>query len=153
MALTLTGAGLLIAAHQVRDTPAAANHALTDTTATEQVTGEISTALAKIFSYTPEGTEATRRSAAEVLGGRAAAQYEELFGQLRERVAAQRLTLSTQVVRAGVERLDGDSAHLLFFLDQTARRGDKAPTRVPAQLSVTAHKEEGQWRIVELKAR
>ncbi|WP_263170789.1 hypothetical protein [Streptomyces sp. SCSIO ZS0520] len=152
LVLVLAGAGLLVAAHQER-TGAAGNKALTDRRATAQVTGEVSSALAKIFSYTPKGTAATERSAREVLGGKAAGQYEELFGKLRARVAEQRITLTTEVVRAGVAHLDGGSAQLLVYLDQSARRGKEKPSHAAAQLAVTARLQEGQWRIVDLAAR
>lgn len=151
--LLLAGAGLLFGARQLTGAPAAANHALTDTEATSQVAGDVSGTLAKVFSYTPDGTAATERSARELLDGKAARQYEELFGQVRTQVAEQKVTLSTRVVRAGVVRLTDDSAELLVFLDQTTRRGDRHPTSAAAQLSVTAQLREGQWRIVDIKAR
>ncbi|RVU26386.1 hypothetical protein EOT10_11130 [Streptomyces antnestii] len=151
--LVLAGAGLLVKAQELRAAPAAANHALTDTEATTRVNGDVSSALAKIFSYTPDGTGATGRSARELLGGRAARQYTQLFAQVRERVAEQRVTLTTQSVRSGVVSLDGDSAQVLVFLDQTARRGDHKPVTSAAQLSVTARLRGDHWQIVDIKAR
>ncbi|PJN12973.1 hypothetical protein CG723_04895 [Streptomyces sp. CB01635] len=151
--LVLAGAGLLVKAQELRSTPAAANHALTDTEATTRVNGDVSSALARIFSYTPDGTGATERSARELLGGRAARQYTQLFAQVHARVADQRITLTTQSVRSGVVSLDGDSAQLLVFLDQTARRGDRKPTSSAAQLSVTARLRGDHWQIVDIKAR
>ncbi|MFJ6571740.1 hypothetical protein ACIQNU_30490 [Streptomyces sp. NPDC091292] len=151
--LALTGGLLLHQAHQLRNTPAAANHALTDVEATTRVNGDVSNALAKVFSYTPGGTAATERSARELLSGRAARQYTELFAQVRENVSEQRVTLTTQAVRVGTVSLDGNSAHLLVFLDQTAHRGDKKPTTSAAQLSVTAQLRDGVWQIVDIKAR
>ncbi|MFF2848113.1 hypothetical protein ACFVT5_17605 [Streptomyces sp. NPDC058001] len=151
--LALTGGLLMYQAHQLRNTPATENHALTDVEATTRVNGDVSNALAKVFSYTPGGTAATERSAGELLSGRAARQYTELFAQVRENVAEQRVTLTTQAVRVGTVSLDGNSAHLLVFLDQTAHRGDKKPTTSAAQLSVTASLRDGVWQIVDIKAR
>ncbi|MFJ8809623.1 hypothetical protein [Streptomyces sp. NPDC102490] len=156
-ALVLGGCGFFYAAHQVRSQAPAQNHALTDTEATTRVAGEVGDALARIFSYTPDGTAAAERSATTVLDGRAARQYETLFARVRDDLAEQRVTLSTRAVRTGVIELDGDRARLLVFLDQTSHRGeDKAKgkaTTAAAQLTVTARLDDDRWRIVDIKAR
>ncbi|MEV0090794.1 hypothetical protein [Streptomyces sp. NPDC050738] len=151
--LVLGGCGFLLRAHQLRDVPAAHNHALTDTETTTQVAGDVSNALGKIFSYTPQDTSVTAKEAREPLAGKAAQQYTELFGQVGTRAVQQKLTLTTQAVRAGVVRLSGGEAHLLVFLDQTAQRKGKAATAVAAQLSVTAELRHGSWLITDIKAR
>lgn len=151
--LALSGGVLLYQAHELRADPAAGNHALTDADATNQVNGDVSSALAKVFSYAPGGTDATERSAREVLSGRAAQQYTQLFAQVRDNVSKQHVTLTTQAVRIGTVSLHGDTAHLLVFLDQSARRGKKKPTTSAAQLSVTARLHDGVWQIVDIKAR
>lgn len=151
--LVAGGCGFLYGAHQLESDGAARNRALTDTEATDRVAGEVGNALARVFSYTPDGTAAAERSARTVLGGRAARQYQDLFGQVRDDLAEQRVTLSTRAVRTGVIELDGDRARLLVFLDQTSRRGDDAATTAAAQLTVTARLENDRWLIVDLKAR
>lgn len=153
LALVLGGAALLFRAAQLNDTPAAANHALTDTEATTRVTGEVSSALTKVFSYSPAQTGTTRQAARELLAGKAARQYGELFGQVEKRAAEQKLTLTTHVVRAGVTRLTDRGAHLLVFLDQVAERRGKTPVTSAAQLSVTAELHEGRWQIVDITSR
>ncbi|MBC7271058.1 MAG: hypothetical protein H5T76_20480 [Streptomyces sp.] len=152
-ALLLTGSGFLYAAHDLRSDPSAGNRALTDAEATTKVAGDVGNALARIFSYTPEGLAATERSADGVLAGRAARQYAELIDRIREDITKQGVTLSTQPVRTGVLELDGDQARLLVFLDQISRRGTDRPTSVAAQLTVTARWERDQWRIVDIRAR
>ncbi|EFL41510.1 nuclear transport factor 2 family protein [Streptomyces griseoflavus] len=151
--LVAGGCGFLYGAHQQESDGAARNRALTDTGATDRVAGEVGNALARVFSYTPDGTAAAERSARTVLGGRAARQYQDLFGQVRDDLTEQRVTLSTRAVRTGVIELDGDRARLLVFLDQTSRRGDDAATTAAAQLTVTARLENDRWLIVDLKAR
>ncbi|MFC9466170.1 hypothetical protein [Streptomyces coelicoflavus] len=161
--LVLGGCGFLYGAHQLRSQAPARNQALTDTEATTRVAGDVGNALARVFSYTPDGTEAAERSASTVLDGRAARQYETLFARVRDDLTDQRVTLSTRAVRTGVIELDGDRARLLVFLDQTSHRGkgtgkeagkDKAAaTTAAAQLTVTARLEDDRWRIVDIKAR
>ncbi|MCT2592406.1 hypothetical protein LHJ74_21280 [Streptomyces sp. N2-109] len=144
--LTVLTAGL-------HDSPAAGNKALTDTAATDRVTGEIRSALGRILSYSPDSLAATERDAKTLLRGQAAKEYDALLASVRQRVTDQGLTLTTQVVRIGVSHLSGDTARLLAFLDQTTRRDGEKATAVPAQLSVTAELDGGHWRITKLKAR
>lgn len=151
--LVLGGCGFLYGAHRLESAESAQNRALTDTEATDRVAGEVGNALARVFSYTPDGTAAAERSARSVLGGRAARQYQDLFDQVREDLIEQRVTLSTRAVRTGVIELDGERARLLVFLDQTSRRGKDEATTAAAQLTVTARLENDRWRIVDLKAR
>ncbi|MFE2049655.1 hypothetical protein ACFXAS_14230 [Streptomyces sp. NPDC059459] len=151
VALVLAGCGFFYGAHQLRSTPSAENAALTDTAASTRVAGDVGNALARVFSYTPDGVEATERSARTVLGGRAARQYADLMERIRADLAEQRVTLSTQPVRTGVIELDGDRARLLVFLDQISHRGKDGTTSAAAQLTVTARWEEDQWRIVDIR--
>lgn len=151
--LLVTGAGFLYEAHRVRSTPSAENHALTDTEATNRVAGDVDNALARIFSYTPKGTDATERSARSVLTGRAARQYGELFDRVRSDLADQKVSLTTVAVRTGVVELHGTTAKLLVFLDQTSRRGDAKESYAAAQLAVTARFENDGWRIADIQTR
>ncbi|MFD5360884.1 hypothetical protein ACFWJ2_16085 [Streptomyces tendae] len=169
--LVLGGCGFFYAAHQLRSQAPARNHALTDTEATTRVAGDVGDALARIFSYTPDGTAAAERSASTVLDGRAARQYETLFARVRDDLTEQRVTLSTRAVRTGVIELEDDRARLLVFLDQTSHRGDGKgedkdkdkdkgkdegdveATTAAAQLTVTARLDDDRWRIVDIKAR
>ncbi|GAA2514300.1 hypothetical protein [Streptomyces gobitricini] len=153
LALLGCGAGLLLRAQQLTGAPALRNRALTDAEATSRVAGEVGGALARVFSYGPGDTATTRQAARRLLAGKAARQYEALFGQVEQRAAQQRLTLTTHVVRAGVTRLDDRGAHLLVFLDQVAQRAGKPATTVAAQLSVTAEPHDGRWRIVDIRSR
>ncbi|NED06184.1 hypothetical protein G3I55_31565 [Streptomyces sp. SID6648] len=150
IALIATGGVLYAEGRQLRDTPATANLALTDAEATTRVSGDVSSALSKVFSYGPGATATTRAAAEEVLAGKALQQYATLFGQVERQSADQKLTLTTEVVRAGVTRLTDDSAHLLVFLDQVYERRGRTPTTASAQLTVTAELRDGRWWIVEI---
>ncbi|MER7108237.1 hypothetical protein [Streptomyces sp. NPDC000229] len=157
MALVLVllagGAGLLLRTQWLTDAPALRNRALADAEATSRVAAEVGGALTRVFSYGPGDTATTRRTAHHLLDGKAARQYQALFGQVEQRAARQRLTLTTHVVRAGVTRLDDHEAHLLVFLDQVAQRAGKPATTVAAQLSVVAEQRDGRWRIVDIRSR
>ncbi|MFC8657169.1 hypothetical protein R1Y80_32275 [Streptomyces sp. JL1001] len=150
VALIATGGALYAEGRQLRDTPATANLALTDAEATTRVTGDVSSALSKVFSYGPGATATTKAAAEEVLAGKALQQYAALFGQVERQSADQKLTLTTEVVRSGVTRLTDDSAHLLVFLDQVYERRGRTPTTASAQLTVVAELRDGRWWIVEI---
>ncbi|MBM7170050.1 nuclear transport factor 2 family protein [Streptomyces sp. G44] len=151
--LVLAGSGFFYGAHQLRSTPSARNHALTDAEATTRVAGDVGNALARVFSYAPDGLGTTERAARTVLAGRAERQYADLMGRVRADLAAQRVTLSTQAVRTGVIELDGDTARLLVFLDQISHRGKAGTSTAAAQLTVTARRENDQWRVVDIRTR
>ncbi|MET8218839.1 hypothetical protein [Streptomyces hirsutus] len=151
--LLVAGCGFFHGAHQLRSAPPVRNQALTDTEATTRVAGEVGHALARAFSYTPDGTAAAERSARTVLSGRAARQYQALFDQVRDDLTEQRVTLSTRAARTGVIELDDEKARLLVFLDQTSHRGKDTATTAAAQLTVTARLVNDQWRITDIKAR
>jgi Mce-associated membrane protein len=121
--LALAGTGLLVAAAQVRGSPAAANRALTDQAATRQVLSEVTAGVSAIYSYSSADLGATQRAARRVLAGQAAAQYRELFPLLQRDAAGQQLTVVSRVVRAGVSSLSGNTAQVLVFIDQTTTRG------------------------------
>ncbi|MEU9319269.1 hypothetical protein [Streptomyces sp. NPDC048295] len=153
VALLATGGVLFAEGRALRDTPATSNRALTDSEATTRVAGDVSNALGKVFSYSPQATAVTKESAKQLLAGKALQQYAALFGQVEKQAADQKLTLTTHVVRAGVTRLTDDSAHLLVFLDQVYEREGRPATTAAAQLSVTAQLRDGRWTVVEIASR
>ncbi|WP_197356562.1 hypothetical protein, partial [Streptomyces clavuligerus] len=153
LVLLLTGTVLLMRTDSLRDTPAARNQALTDTAATDHVADAVGDSLVQVLSYTPDGVGATRRAAGRLLAGKARRQYTELFTQVEKEAAAQRLSLTTHVVRTGVTRLTDRTAEVLVFLDQVARRPGRAPVTTAAQLTVTAERYDGRWLITGLASR
>jgi Mce-associated membrane protein len=153
LVLVLAGAGVLALTDRQRAAVPSANRALLDAPATTKVTGDVSDTLVKIFSYRHGEVGATERAAAQLLEGRAAQQYRDLFAQVKRQAPAQRLDLSTRVVRAGVFRLSGDTAQVLVFLDQqSTRNGEPAGGTAAAQLVVTAHLRDGLWRIAGIRS-
>ncbi|POM27393.1 hypothetical protein BTM25_18070 [Actinomadura rubteroloni] len=155
VALVIAGAGVgfLVAAGDSSATSPAANRAVLDADATAKVAGDVSAAIARIFSYTPDGLAETEHAAASALAGRAATQYKEILAPVKQQAPAQRLALTTEVVRAGVVSLEDDRAELLVFLDQkTTRAGRAVGTTAAAQLTVTARRDDGRWRITDIRS-
>ena len=145
------GVGFEIRAHQLRSTSSAANAALADQAETTEVSGQVTTALTKVLSYSYSNAGPTQQAAGQLLTGDAAGQYKTLFAALQKKAPGEKLTLAAKVVVAGVKQLDGNTAQLLVFLDQSSTRAsDKSSATSAAQLDVTAVKVNGSWKISEL---
>ena len=145
------GIGFRARAHHLRSTSSAANAALADQAETTEVTGQVTTALTKVLSYSYSNAGPTQQAAAQLLTGDAAGQYKTLFAALQKKAPGEKLTLAAEVVVAGVKQLEGNTAQLLVFLDQSSTRAsDKSSATSAAQLDVTAVKVNGSWKISEL---
>jgi Mce-associated membrane protein len=155
-AVLLVAAGTvgLVAAGNLRDSPAARNSALVDTGRTAEVSAAVSNALNQIFSYSYDKTDVTEKAAKDVLRGDALTTYDKLFAEVRAKAPAQKLVLTTRVVYSAVQSLEGDRAQLFVFLDQSATRVDTNTTSAAAaQLSITAKHEGGRWVITGMTPR
>ncbi|RSN54280.1 hypothetical protein DMH01_35540 [Amycolatopsis sp. WAC 04182] len=139
---------------EARDATAvlAHNTALTDVATTAEVSDQIGKALGTVFSYRYDDPAKSEKAAKEVLTGLALGQYDQLFAQVRGLAAEQKLVVTSTAVVSGVKVLDGDRASLLVFLDQTGVRGDGQRSTGAAQLSVSAERSEGRWRVTALAA-
>ena len=145
-------AGLLVLTGHSSGT-ALSNRALVDSAVTTRVAGDVSNELAQVLSYSPDNTQATEKAAASALVDKAAGQYQMLFAEVRQQAPAQRIALTTRVVRTGVVTLSGDRADLLVFLDQTtSRQGRPTGQPIAAQLSITARLRSGHWRIADIRS-
>ena len=156
VALLLVAAGTwaLVAAGNLRSSPAAQNNALVDTGRTAEASAAVSSALNQIFSYSYDKTDVTAKAAKAVLRGDALTTYDKLFAQVRAQAPAQKLVLTTRVVYSAVQSLEGDRAQLFVFLDQSATRVDTNTTSAAAaQLSITAKREGGRWVITGMSPR
>jgi Mce-associated membrane protein len=128
------------------------NTALSDVAGTAEAGKQISAALGTVFSYRYDDPAKGEQAAKDVLTGPALAQYGQLFGQVRKLAAEQKLVVTSTAVVSGVKLLDGDRAALLVFLDQTGTRGDGQRSTGAAQLSVTAERVAGKWRVTGMSA-
>ncbi|WP_101608561.1 hypothetical protein [Amycolatopsis sp. BJA-103] len=139
---------------EARDATAVLTHntALTDVATTAEVSDQVGKALGTVFSYRYDDPAKSEKAAKEVLTGPALGQYDQLFAQVRGLATEQKLVVTSTPVVSGVKVLDGDRASLLVFLDQTGVRGDGQRSSGAAQLSVTAERSDGRWRVTALAA-
>lgn len=127
------------------------NAALVDQAATGEVADQVGAGVKAVFSYDYSNLARTERAAADVLTGEATGQYRDQFAAARKRAEEQKLVRTTTVRSLGVRSLRGDEAEVLLFLDQqTMTAGGGAPQSTVSQLSVTAHRVDGRWKISQL---
>ncbi|MFE0024508.1 hypothetical protein [Amycolatopsis sp. NPDC059021] len=127
------------------------NAALVDQSATAEVSDQVGAAVKAVFSYDYGNLARTERAAADVLVGDAVSQYRDQFASARKRAEEQKLVRTTTVRSLGVRELRGDDASVLLFLDQqTLVPNGGAPQTSVAQLSVTAKRVDGRWRLSRL---
>jgi Mce-associated membrane protein len=129
------------------------NAALVDAAATSSVTAEVGDAVKAVFSYDYANLARTERAAASLLTGDAVGQYSAQFTSARQHASAEKLVRTTTVRAIGVRTLRGDDASLLLFVDQqTIGPTGGAPQSSVAQLSVTARRIDGHWKLSSLTA-
>lgn len=129
------------------------NAALVDVAATSTLCDEVGNAVKAVFSYDYANLARTERAAASVLTGDAVGQYAAQFASARTRASAEKLVRTTTVRSIGVRTLRGDDASLLLFVDQqTLGAAGGAPQSSVAQLSVTARRIDGHWKLSSLTA-
>ena len=138
-------------AAQLRGDGAGSNQALADAAATSEVNGQISDAVAKVFSYDFADTAKTEKAANELLVGDAVGKYNELFATIKEQAPKQKLVVTTTVKTSAVKLLQDDRAEVLLFVDQNAVRTDSGENNIgPAQILVGAEKQGDQWKINQI---
>ncbi len=119
-----------------------------DTGRTTEVSGQVTEALEKVLSFSYDRTDEAEQNARTYLTGQAIDEYNQLFAQVKQNAATQKLVLSARVVTTGVKALEGDRAVVLVFLDQIATRADKNESSASGSMfSVRAERVDGRWRI------
>lgn len=155
---TLVGALLVVGllgwwmSYDLGSNEAADNSALIDAKATATVQSQVTQTLTKVLSYDYAEPAATEKAADRLLAGDARTEYDTLFATLQKRAPGQKLVLTAAVQVTGVKKLDGDTAELLVYLDQSSRRAsDKEASVSAAQLAITAKRTGDLWKVTGLK--
>jgi Mce-associated membrane protein len=134
-------------AHSLR-ADATTNTALTDSAATSEVTGQITSAVNTIFSYDYTDLAKTRQAAASLLTGAGACQYDKLMDTIQEQAPKQKLVVTVTVTNTGVELLDGDRARLLVFATQSSTSAvTKQTSTAGAMFAIDAQRDGRVWKI------
>ncbi|HEV7471669.1 MAG TPA: hypothetical protein VGO23_18075 [Pseudonocardia sp.] len=159
-AVTLVLALVAVAAgvtwYQMRNTAAAQNSALTDVAATAQVSQQLGDAVKVVYSYDFNRLDENESAARDVITPEFAAQFDQLFGQVRQLAPQQQAVVTATIAQSAVREIAGDRAVVLVFLDQQATRaasGDQPQQLAAAgRLTVTGQLVDGRWRIAAVRA-
>ncbi len=152
--LVAVAAVAAVANAQLRGTPAARNTALVDVGATAQVAGQLSDALERVYSYDFARLDQNEADARAVITQEFGAQFEQLFGQVRELAPQQQAVVTATVTMSAVQQIEGDRATLFVFMDQQATRAaDARQLAAAGRLTVTGRLVDGQWKIAEVQSR
>jgi Mce-associated membrane protein len=134
--------------HSARSNPAAQNTAVTDVAATAEVAGQLGDALETVYSYDFARLDENERAAREVITPGFAAEFDQLFAQVRELAPQQQAVVSATVTIAAVQTIEGDRAVLVAFMDQQATRAANGEQLTAAgRLTVTGERQDGRWKI------
>lgn len=146
--------GFAVAGQLVRNPPAAANTALVDVVTTAEVTDRLGHALETVYSYDFTRLDENRQSARDVITPAFAVRFDELFEPIRRLAQQQQAVVSATVTASAAQRIEGDRAVLVVFLDQRVTRA--APGAEPQQLTATGRltvigeRVHGTWRIADV---
>jgi Mce-associated membrane protein len=128
--------------------PSAQNQALSNRVETSQVTAQVGSAIAALFSYNYANPGATSKATGTYLTGAAVKQYATLFATLRTDGPKEKLVVTTTVSDIGVELLTADTARVLVFATENeGSAGDTTPESLGAMLAVNAVYTGGTWTI------
>lgn len=134
--------------HSARSTPAAQNTALTDVAATAEVAGQLGDALETVYSFDFARLDENERAARAVITPGFAAEFDQLFAQVRELAPQQQAVVSATVTMAAVQTIEGDRAVLVAFMDQQATRvANDEQLTAAGRLTVTGERVDGRWEI------
>ena len=140
-----------VGAMAARDSGALSNKAFVDSPATAEVIGQVTDAVATVYSYDYKSLPASESAAKAVITGKFADDFNRVFEPVKQLAPSQQAVLRTTVRAAGVSQLQGDRARLLMMVDQSGVRGAaKEPTGATARLVVDAQKVDGRWKISEV---
>jgi Mce-associated membrane protein len=156
VALVIAGLGFWFRgeAQLIEDSGSGANHALSDTGGTTEVTTQITRAMETVSSYKYTDLDAAQKAGQAVSTGKFLGEYNQLFTQVKTQAPAQKAVVTGQVAKISVRVLQGDSAILLAFLNQTTTRADNnQPNSIGLVYTVTAQRVDGKWKISDLQPR
>jgi Mce-associated membrane protein len=146
-----------IADAQLRGTPAVQNTALVDIGTTALVSQQVDDALKTIYSFDYTRLDQNETAARAVITPGFAAQFNQLFDQVRRLAPQQQAVVTATVNLSAVKSINGDTAVLLVFLDQQATRAQAGtqPQQLAAagRLTVTAQLVDGTWKVADVQPR
>jgi Mce-associated membrane protein len=129
------------------------NGAVVDVGGTAEVVGQTRQAMEQILSYDFTKLDDSVNAAKSQSTGAFQSQYLQVFEQtIRGPATQQKLRQTASVLNIGVQQLSSDHATLMALVQFTAERTtNQQTTNAPGLLTVQMVREDGRWKISELK--
>jgi Mce-associated membrane protein len=151
--LVLATVAFLAARSDREDGKPYANQAVVDVGGTAEVVGQTRQAMEQILSYDFTKLDDSVNAAKTQSTGAFTSQYLQVFEQtIRGPAQQQKLRQTASVLNIGVRQLSGDHATLMALVQFTAERTtNQQTTNAPGLLTVQVVRQDGRWKISELK--
>lgn len=125
------------------------NQAISDAVGTEGVQKEVTAAVESLLSYDYNKIDEHEKTARSLLvTDQVRDEFDKLYGDVKKKAPEQKIVLVTKVSYSSVLELDGDTAKVLLFVEQSAsRKGTDQKSSGGGQLTVDAQLQDGKWRL------
>ncbi|TNC28671.1 hypothetical protein [Amycolatopsis alkalitolerans] len=149
LAVVLAGFAVFFKIKDNEISAATDNTALLDAGRTAQVNQAATNAAATLFSYDYNDIAKTQNAAKDLLlNDDVRAKYNSLMGQVERLAPQQKIVVTVKASRSAVIMLNGDTARVMVFVDQTATRTDQNQTSSgSAQLWMNMKYVDGKWKV------
>jgi len=133
---------------QLHSTGAARNDALVDAAATRKVARQVEAAMTALWSYDYRTLDESRAEAARVGTAAFAQEYASVYDNLDRLAPEQKAVVVATVTQVAVQRLDGDRATAIVFLNQRATKATAGtPSTATARIRVRMTKVGRAWKV------
>ena len=138
--------------HQLHATAAASNDALVDVDATRTVARQVQSAMTELWSYDYRTLKQSRAEAGRLGTAGFTKQYASVYDSLDELAPQQKAVVVATVTQVAVQRLDGDRATAIVFLNQSATKATiGTPSAATARLRVGMQRVSGTWKVASVQ--
>ena len=134
--------------HRLHSTAAARNDALVDKTATRKVAHQVEADMTELWSYDYRTLDQSRAESAKLGTPAFTKQYASVYDNLEQLAPQQKAVVVATVTQVAVQKLDGDHATAIVFLNQRATKSSTStPSTATARIRVQMTKIAGNWKV------
>jgi Mce-associated membrane protein len=133
--------------HRLHSTAAASNDALVEAGATRAVARQIEAAMTELWSYDYRTLDQSRAESAKLGTAAFTKQYAGVYDNLDQLAPKQQAVVVATVTQVAVQKLAGDHATAIVFLNQRATKAVGSPSTATARLRVRMERTSGVWKV------
>lgn len=134
--------------HHLHATAAARNDALVDGAATRKVARQVEAAMTELWSYDYRTLDESRAEAARVGTTAFTKAYASVYDNLDQLAPQQKAVVVATVTQVAVQKLNGDRATAIVFLNQRATKANAGtPSTATARIRVRMTKVGSAWKV------